>query len=819
MANVFDQFDTDTASPPAEKNVFDQFDQTNTPPAPPAYQFTPPPDAPETPAPPTPPSITRTAVGTVERNIAPLAAAIGATKVAGPATAAVGKAVGGFVAKRVAGALTGAGIGALIPGVDLSGIPEVIGGLVGLFAPGFIAQMIAQKAQTKIADVVAPKSELGTEETAAEEQAHPNVSTAVGLLTIGRPNPFKLVRAGQTIASGEGRAALSSLLGASKDAGSLAAWRKATAPAIQNGVNDVIDTAHAGAINAAFNVAGQIQSGQYSATELAKAAAEGTLFNSPWINARHPATAQFDAAKQSTTEDSNASDITSPAQVPVRNEGESVGGQTSLQQQGEAAPIPPPETPPGIVAPTLTREQKAGLKALQNRGVEPDVARATLFASGGKSTDETDEQFRDRLFQLHDQLGFKVKKEATQFQGEDALREQMKKDGWTPEQQEAGIADARLKNQAKLGQIDQSNKGILEQIANPSFKPAKVPAPAALPIPPGGAPARLQQLKAIPDGQLTPELRTERDTLQAASDNVWGNVKPKAAQNPAAPAQAGVKPGQMTKPESDELSALRKKDLSDDGLTKDEEQRLYELSRKETQSNRAAKTSKMAGQLKEQGVDIPDSFLHPSDGVENHITSWTYDHRNGMMQIRVERHTNASMSGRLITVKAGDVLTDGMDDSKVGTTRYREANPDAALRAGEKPQTPPATPAGVAEPISAAVLTKTGELVTGNSHDEIYGKGAKKGEEGFILPSGEFIPRKEAAKRFAGRQHSHEFDFGKPLGELYESARENLGASPREFEKAFAKDADAEVKESKSEFLKRMFCSGKFPKKTSTMSE
>lgn len=180
--------------------------------------------------------------------------------------------------------------------------------------------------------------------------------------------------------------------------------------------------------------------------------------------------------------------------------------------------------------------------------------------------------------------------------------------------------------------------------------------------------------------------------------------------------------------ESDELSALRKKDLSDDGLTKDEEQRLYELSRKETQSKRAAKTSKMAGQLKEQGVDIPDSFLYPSDGVENHITSWTYDHRNGMMQIRVERHTDATMSGRLITVKAGDVLTDGMDDIKVGTTRYREANPDAALRAGEKSQTPPGASPGTSK-LSPAVRQSTPQRLGGQTTPWGFGSQIKSPTE------------------------------------------------------------------------------------------
>jgi len=199
---------------------------------------------------------------------------------------------------------------------------------------------------------------------------------------------------------------------------------------------------------------------------------------------------------------------------------------------------------------------------------------------------------------------------------------------------------------------------------------------------------------------------------QEASGVAPAAATPPEQSLPPAEAAKAKEPAAMMKAESDELSALRKKDLSEDGLAKDEEQRMYELSRKETQSKRAAQTSKLAAKLKEQGIEIPDSFLHPSDGVENHIHSWTYDHRNGMMQIRVERHTDASMSGRLITVKAGDTLTDGMDDAKVGTTRYREANPNAATKPGEKSQTPPGANPGTSK-LSPAVRQSTPQSLGG----------------------------------------------------------------------------------------------------------
>jgi hypothetical protein len=233
--------------------------------------------------------------------------------------------------------LAGAAAGALVPGADLTGVSEgigsIIGGLVGYLAPGFIATTLAQKGQTAAADAIAPDSEFGSKQEAAEEAAHPAVSAVTSLLTLGKPNPFKIVRAAQTIASAEGRAALSGLLKAGTDKEAQDLWATTTPAPIQQGVQSVLDTAHAGAINAAFNAANQIQTGNYSATDLLKSAAEGTLFNQPWIHAAHPATKQFDQAKANDnnpeTQEAPPQEAEQPLPPPVPPEeaqGVGVGG-------------------------------------------------------------------------------------------------------------------------------------------------------------------------------------------------------------------------------------------------------------------------------------------------------------------------------------------------------------------------------------------------------------------------------------------------------------------------------------------------------------
>lgn len=127
----------------------------------------------------------------------------------------------------------------------------------------------------------------------------------------------------------------------------------------------------------------------------------------------------------------------------------------------------------------------------------------------------------------------------------------------------------------------------------------------------------------------------------------------------------------ITEAEKTELEALRKKDKSEllEGL---EEQRMYELNRKESATKRRSKTASESAALKEAGITVPDSFLNPEPGTENHITGWTKD-KNGFIQIRTETHKGGMVSTRLTTLKSGDTLRAGMDDSIKGTTRYDES--------------------------------------------------------------------------------------------------------------------------------------------------
>jgi N12 class adenine-specific DNA methylase len=144
--------------------------------------------------------------------------------------------------------------------------------------------------------------------------------------------------------------------------------------------------------------------------------------------------------------------------------------------------------------------------------------------------------------------------------------------------------------------------------------------------------------------------------------------------------QGGAKVNDLTAEERAELDALRAKDRVE-LVEGQEEQRMRDLSRKETQATRAKKTNSEVALLRKEGVNVPESFLNPEAGAENHITDWT---RNGeFLQIRVETHKGGTVGTRLITVKAGDTLNNGMNDTSPGTTRYQESNPNGAQPANK----------------------------------------------------------------------------------------------------------------------------------------
>lgn len=183
------------------------------------------------------------------------------------------------------------------------------------------------------------------------------------------------------------------------------------------------------------------------------------------------------------------------------------------------------------------------------------------------------------------------------------------------------------------------------------------------------------------ESKTTPAVRPLRDQSSesvqempgkgagAQADVVGGEAKPSEAAK-----EVEIKPWQMTNAEQEELLGLKAKDRTDDGLSPAENERYLELSRKETNAKRHEKTQSEVGLLQGEGISIADDFLNPADGVVNHITGWTRQN-NGFIQIRVETHTDQSLTTRLVTVKPGDTLRLGMDDRTVGTTRYRESNP------------------------------------------------------------------------------------------------------------------------------------------------
>jgi hypothetical protein len=233
------------------------------------------------------PSAIGAAARSAARNVLPTAGFIAAAPI-------------GRIAGAAAGARVGALAGALVPVIGETGISEgvgaVLGGLIGMFGAGTAAATGVKSIQNAAADYVAPDSFLGTKSEQADVAAHPIASELGSLAVIGKPNPFNIIRAARTIGTDTGRAALNDLLksGATKDG--YKRWSQTYSPDVQKAAVNVLNVAQAGGINAAFNVYDQLKSGDYSAGDLLRSAAEGALFNEPWIHAKNPATAAFDSS-------------------------------------------------------------------------------------------------------------------------------------------------------------------------------------------------------------------------------------------------------------------------------------------------------------------------------------------------------------------------------------------------------------------------------------------------------------------------------------------------------------------------------------------
>ena len=468
------------------------------------------------------PSLTRTVAGTVARNVAPLAAATVAQKVAGPITRAVGARVG---------ASAGALVGAVIPGLDVTGVSEgagaIIGGILGYLAPGMISFGLAKSAQTKAADELAPESELGSKEEAAEEQAHPVVSTLSQLAMLGKPNPMNLVRGARTIASAEGRNALIGLFKAGKDDEALSTWNKTTSPELQKQVGNVLNIAQAGGLNAAFNAADQIESGHFSFSQLMSAAAQGTLFNSPWIHARNPETDSFEAAKPKTeSEDQNATGL-QQEQEGVQSErgGGNAGGKTPTTGIGDSLlnKAPGEETPPSLEAVTSPLAQVkinpgniepakqariavTGARLLMKRGVEADVANrfSSWFVKTTGAT-EIGEKFRSDLNDAFDKSGL-LDDSANTYSPEAKLRLNADASGLS----EQDIQDGIQKRAARAQEIAAFNQQRINEITGAPPKMQSVTTSVAVPR---------QQPPAIP-----PETPRQETPGSPATEKIPGLV-------------------------------------------------------------------------------------------------------------------------------------------------------------------------------------------------------------------------------------------------------------------------------------------------------
>jgi len=185
-----------------------------------------------------------------------------------------------FMTAFPTGAKVGALAGAAIPGLGETGIPEAVGGVLGGLVSGGAAAWAAATAQSKIADVAAPKSLFASKIAAQQEKDHP-LATMVGAgVALGKPNPARFVSALETLATQEGRGAL--LTAAKKGIESLT-------PEEAKRVSNVHHVVMNGGANVLFNTYDQIKSGNVSPTQIIQAAATGALFNEPWAIKPHPA--------------------------------------------------------------------------------------------------------------------------------------------------------------------------------------------------------------------------------------------------------------------------------------------------------------------------------------------------------------------------------------------------------------------------------------------------------------------------------------------------------------------------------------------------
>jgi hypothetical protein len=238
------------------------------------------------------------------------------------------------------GAAVGAALGAMVPGLDATGIPELIGGGLGGLVAGTGAAWTAHKAQSALADELAPDSIFGSKLEQLQATEHPLASGLGGLVVMGRPNPVNIIRAAKTLASQEGRAALKTLVVKG------AAGLKDNPEMLQQARN-VVNVAQGGAINAAFKLSDQIRSGKYSAADLMESILEGTLFNEPWLRRATPAAGA--------TPPKTPPGTLSPAAVPVEDADHSaipvdLPGAHDLLAGGQLKPNEPANEPVPISA-------------------------------------------------------------------------------------------------------------------------------------------------------------------------------------------------------------------------------------------------------------------------------------------------------------------------------------------------------------------------------------------------------------------------------------------------------------------------------------
>lgn len=123
-------------------------------------------------------------------------------------------------------------------------------------------------------------------------------------------------------------------------------------------------------------------------------------------------------------------------------------------------------------AKAATEKTSIGFRILSKRGVDSDVATAVVNLVGEKQSDETSEQYRERINAAHDDAGFKsVQELALPFAPEQRIRDEMARIGESQDAIEQSVKTANDARTLEANKVRESNNQILRSLQFSVKKP------------------------------------------------------------------------------------------------------------------------------------------------------------------------------------------------------------------------------------------------------------------------------------------------------------------------------------------------------------